>query len=235
MLIKQFINDSAVHRLLLFYVITLLLLDVAGGDLWLASKIYAMEGYQWSLQQHWLTENILHRGARLINYLCCALVLIATLYANVKRSKNKALANSLIALSLSLLSAFVLVAYLKAITNIACPWDLALFGGTEPYVHLLQKRPSYLPYKQCFPAGHASVGYAWVALYYFLKHVKPGWRFAGLATGLISGLVLGIAQQLRGAHFLSHDITTLLLSLLCAKFCFMLISETATTKESTYL
>ena len=50
MLIKQFINDSAVHRLLLFYVITLLLLDVAGGDLWLASKIYAMEGYQWSLQ-----------------------------------------------------------------------------------------------------------------------------------------------------------------------------------------
>ena len=223
MLIKQFINDSAVHRLLLFYVITLLLLDVAGGDLWLASKIYAMEGYQWSLQQHWLTENILHRGARLINYLCCALVLIATLYANVKRSKNKALADSLIALSLSLLSAFVLVAYLKAITNIACPWDLALFGGTEPYVHLLQKRPSYLPYNQCFPAGHASVGYAWVALYYFFKHSRPQYRFIGLATGLSAGLILGLTQQLRGAHFMSHDVTTLFICVLSAKSCFALL------------
>ncbi|WP_134056516.1 phosphatase PAP2 family protein [Rheinheimera aquimaris] len=235
MLIKQFVSDSSVHRLLFLYVIAWLLLDVAGGDIWLASKIYAIEGYQWSLQQHWLTESILHRGARQLNYVCCAIVLIATVVANFKRAKYKQLADSLLALSLALLSAFVLVAYLKAITNIACPWDLAVFGGTEPYIHLLQKRPSYLPYKQCFPAGHASVGYAWVALYYFLKQVKPGWRFAGLATGLISGLVLGIAQQLRGAHFLSHDITTLLLSLLCAKFCFMLISETPTTKESTYL
>lgn len=222
MLIKQFVSDSSVHRLLFFYVVAWLLLDVAGGDIWLASNIYAMEGYQWSLQQHWLTENILHRGARQLNYVCCAVVLIATVVANVKRATYKQLADSLLALSLALLSAFVLVAYLKAITNIACPWDLAVFGGTEPYIHLLQKRPSYLRYNQCFPAGHASVGYAWVALYYFFRQVKPGWRFAGLATGLICGLVLGIAQQLRGAHFLSHDITTLVLCLLCSRWCFML-------------
>ena len=34
--------------------------------------------------------------------------------------------------------------------------------------------------------------------------------------------MFGLAQQLRGAHFLSHDITTLVLCLLCARCCFML-------------
>lgn len=238
-LVKQFFSDSSLHRLVFLYVIALLLLDTAGGDVWLANKLYMLEGYQWSLQQYWLTEGVLHRGARLLNYICCALLLGATLYINLRRSQQRQLANSLLALCLSLVSAFVLIAYLKAVTNIACPWDLAIFGGTEPYIHLLQKRPSYLPYHQCFPAGHASVGYAWVALYYFFCRVKPGWRFAGLAVGISCGLILGITQQLRGAHFLSHDITTLLLCVLCARFWFICIAtlpaqaETKTTAEIT--
>jgi len=53
-----------------------------------------------------------------------------------------------------------LIAYFKALTNVACPRDLQLLGGKEPYFHLLSLRPNYLPYHQCFPAGHASVGYA---------------------------------------------------------------------------
>lgn len=225
MLIKQFISDSTVHRLLFFYVIAMLMLDIGGGDLWLASKLYAAEGYQWSLQQHWFTEDVLHKSARQLNYVCCTVVLLLTLYFNTQRARYRQLANSLIALSLSLLSAFAVVAYLKAITNVACPRDLTLFGGTEPYIHLLQRRPAYLPYEQCFPAGHASVGYAWVALFYFFSQVRPKWRTIGLMVGLITGLVLGTAQQLRGAHFLSHDVTTLLLCLLCAKLCFMLMCK----------
>lgn len=98
-----------------------------------------------------------------------------------------------------------------------------MFGGNEPYIHILQPRPSYLPYSQCFPAGHASVGYAWVALYYFLRHSRPHYRYAGLAAGLIGGAILGFTQQLRGAHFMSHDLTTLFICLCCAKLCFAAI------------
>ncbi|MAD73667.1 MAG: hypothetical protein CML20_02490 [Rheinheimera sp.] len=224
MVIKAYISDRTVYRLLLLYLIALLILDMGGGDIWLANKFYALEGYQWSLQQHWFTENILHKDARILNYVACALVLLLTGYFNLKRSSHKLLADSFAALSLSLFVSFVMVAYLKAITNIACPWDLTMFGGAEPYFHLLQNRPSYLPYRQCFPAGHASVGYAWLALFYFFKKVKPQWQFTALATGLILGVILGLAQQLRGAHFLSHDLTTLTLCMLSAKFCFMLFT-----------
>tara|TARA_R110002126_G_scaffold75469_27_gene188443 strand:- start:11256 stop:11933 length:678 start_codon:yes stop_codon:yes gene_type:complete len=221
-----------VYRLLLVYIVSLLVLDMGGGDVWLANKFYVLEGYQWSLQQHWFTENILHKDARIVNYIACSLVLLFTGYFNFRFSRNNLLADSFAALSLSLLVSFILVAYLKAITNIACPWDLTMFGGTEPYFHLLQNRPSYLPYNQCFPAGHASVGYAWVALFYFFKKIKPQWQYIGLATGLLLGMIFGLAQQLRGAHFLSHDLTTLTLCLLSAKFCFMLFTPQITTTTS---
>ena len=37
---------------------------------------------------------------------------------------------------------------------------------------------------RCFPAGHASAGYAWVALYFFFLAAAPRWRWLGLSTGL---------------------------------------------------
>jgi len=90
-----------------------------------------------------------------------------------------------------------------------CPWDLLRYGGTHPRVGLFGLRPAGLGRNHCFPAGHASGGYAWLALYFFFLAVRPGWRWAGLAAGACLGLVFGVSQQLRGAHFLSHDLWTI--------------------------
>lgn len=209
------------------YLLLMWLLSVAGGDLWLAGKWYALQGQHWLLRDHWLTEQVLHKGARLLNYLLTAIVLLLTIRALRQYRTASQLARSYVALSLALLSAFAVVAALKALTNVACPWSLSLFGGNEAYFSLLQPRPDSLPYSRCFPAGHASVGYAWVALYDFFARVKPQLRGLGLLGGLTAGAVLGLNQQLRGAHFMSHDITTLLLCLLCAKGCFALMHRTA--------
>lgn len=206
--------------LLAVYLALMLLLDRGGIDIWLASRFYALEGNQWALKDHWLTEDILHKGARKLNYLFALAVLLTTLYYLWLDKTKPALSKAYLALTLSLISSFALIAYFKAITNVACPWSLALFGGSEPYIQLLQPRPSYLPYSQCFPAGHASVGYAWVALYYFFRHSRPAYRFAGLAAGLIGGVILGFSQQLRGAHFMSHDLTTLFICICCARLYF---------------
>ena len=205
------------------YLLLMWLLNIAGGDLWLAGKWYALQGQHWLLRDHWLTEQVLHKGARQLNYLLTAVVLLLTIRALRQYRTAPQLARSYVALALSLLSAFAVVAALKAVTNVACPWSLSLFGGNEAYFSLLQPRPDSLPYSRCFPAGHASVGYAWVALYDFFARVKPSWRRAGLLAGLTAGAVLGLNQQLRGAHFMSHDLTTLLLCLLCSKGCFALM------------
>jgi len=45
-------------------------------------------------------------------------------------------------------------------------------------------------------------------LYFFFLNAGPHLRWRGLAIGIAAGVVFGIAQQLRGAHFLSHDLWT---------------------------
>ena len=43
-----------------------------------------------------------------------------------------------------------LVGGLKAVTNVDCPWDLAGFGGAQPYVALFADRPDALPRASVF-------------------------------------------------------------------------------------
>jgi len=203
--------------LVVLYFLLLLILDYAGVDIWLAKTLYHFEGIKWSLKHHWLTEDVIHKGGRLLNYIGIAVVLAMTIYWNCNKiQSDKRDAYNRLCLSLTL--SFISVNYLKAITNIDCPWDLSMFGGDMPYVHLFSDKPDWLPLARCFPAGHASAGYAWIALYYFFRRVAPRLQLMGLILGLSLGFIFGIAQQLRGAHFLSHDLTTLFLCWLIA-FC----------------
>lgn len=98
------------------------------------------------------------------------------------------------------------VGLLKQLTNIDCPWDLLPFGGRFPYMHLFADRPDALRAAHCFPAAHASSGYALMALYFIALEHGRSWARTGLVLGAAAGLVFGFAQQSRGAHFLSHDL-----------------------------
>lgn len=103
------------------------------------------------------------------------------------------------------------------------PWDLLRYGGRQPFIGLFTLRPEGMPAQACFPAGHASAGYAWLCLYFFALLWRPSWRWTGLWIGLGTGLVFGISQQLRGAHFLSHDIATALICWLLSLGLYVLI------------
>ena len=59
-----------------------------------------------------------------------------------------------------------------------------------------------------FPAGHASGGFALVALA-GLAATRRSRRIA-LAIGLALGTMMGIYQMLKGAHYLSHTLITAL-------------------------
>jgi membrane-associated PAP2 superfamily phosphatase len=101
---------------------------------------------------------------------------------------------------------------LKTITNVDCPWDLRAFGGRFPYVSLFGDRPDELRPGRCFPAAHASSGFALMALYFVFRERNQRLAYLGLATGMLVGLVFGLAQQARGAHFLSHDLWSAMLA-----------------------
>lgn len=189
------------------------------GDLWLADRIYAFEGHAWSLRHTWVTQHLVHQWGRELSIAAWLTVLAAWLVARFRpgwRGLQRPLLYLLVTVALSTL----LVSSTKSWSNVDCPWDLARYGGARAYVGLFEPKAAGAAHGVCFPAGHASGGYAWLALYFFLWMVKPQWRWWGLAAGLGAGLLFGISQQLRGAHFLSHDVAAAAICWTCAVLTF---------------
>jgi membrane-associated PAP2 superfamily phosphatase len=192
-----------------------LLLIVLHGDLWLADRLYTMEGHRWSLQTGYVTQDLLHATGRQASkdlWFALALIVAMSLLLPQWKRWRWPLLYLLLATALSTAA----VGLLKRWTNMDCPWDLLRYGGNRDYYTLFMHRPSILGHATCFPAGHASAGYAWIALYFFFLSTRPRWRWWGLGFALALGAVFGIAQQLRGAHFLSHDVWTLMICWLIA-------------------
>jgi len=183
-------------------------LMAGSGDRWFADQLYRLEGHQWALQHAWLANAVIHRGGKWLSASATLLVMVMCLHAG-KRPHLRAWRWPLLYVVLAVTLGTGTVSLLKSITHMDCPWDLVRYGGSRNYVGLLSARPAGMPAAACFPAGHASAGYAWVCLYFLALMVRPRWRWYGLAVGLLAGALFGVTQQLRGAHFLSHDVVTL--------------------------
>lgn len=104
-----------------------------------------------------------------------------------------------------------LVGWGKTVTNVFCPSEVRRYGGDVPYVTLCGGYPADdQPARKghCFPAGHASGGFALVALAGVARSRRG--RFLGLAAGGVVGGIMGGYQMLKGAHYLSHTLFTLM-------------------------
>lgn len=192
-------NRIAIAQALLPAALLIALALIAHGsglDLWLADRVFAAQGQQWLLRHHVLTSTVLHSGGRLLSQLAWAGVVVAWLLAR-RIEAWRPWQDALGRLALSVLLSVALIATMKQLIPAYCPWDLLRYGGSASIGD---------GGGACFPAGHASAGYAWMALARVPHSAR--WRRVGLAIGVVAGLVFGLDQQLRGAHFLSHDLWT---------------------------
>lgn len=159
----------------------------------------------WIGAGNWWVEDAIHTGGRWFIRAVVAFagaVWLTTYVESSFRDLRRPAAYFVVAMVL----AVACVGLLKTVTNVDCPWDLVPFGGHFPFVHLFADRADALRQGRCFPAAHASSGYALVALYFVWRERSRRLARVGLAIGLASGVVFGVAQQSRGAHFVSHDI-----------------------------
>ena len=108
----------------------------------------------------------------------------------------------------SILISLAVVGISKRISATSCPWDLHLFGGVAEYVSHWRWGVQDGGGGHCFPAGHASAGFAFIGGYFALYRDAPRYARAWLAFFIVLGLALGIGQQMRGAHFMSHTLWT---------------------------
>ena len=192
----------------IFFAAALLLLHATNADLLLADAIYALGDQRWAWRDAWLTNTLIHDGGRtLVGVIAVALLgalLLSMLYRPLAPWRS-----SLLYLFGSAFLGAMLVNVLKEVTQVDCPWDLARYGGTNIHVPLFGERIATQEPGRCFPAGHASAGYCWLGLFLVARSMAPRWQLPALLAPLTLGLVFGVAQQWRGAHFLSHDLWSL--------------------------
>lgn len=179
-------------------------------DIPIAKFWFELEGgeTQWSLRRAWLLENIMHIGGRNLVILL-AVIVLTFLMLSLWKPRIKPFRKSLALLFISVLSTVLLVRVGKDLSHVSCPWDQSMFGGSHYYLPIFAKLPTDSEFGVCFPGGHSSGGFAWVALYYFAYQNCPKQRWKGLVFGLVLGGIFSLSQQLRGAHFFSHGIWSL--------------------------
>ena len=178
--------------------------DAAGLDLAAAQLFGSAAGFP--LRDHWLLVQVMHEGGR---YLAWLLVLALTLGVwwphGVLRDLDVV---GRLQLAASALLALAVVSLTKNLSATSCPWDLAEFGGVARHISHWALGTADGGSGRCFPAGHASAGFAFVGGYFALRRTAPRAARWWLGGAVVAGLVLGVAQQMRGAHFMSHTLWT---------------------------
>lgn len=105
------------------------------------------------------------------------------------------------------------IGWSKSATNVFCPSEIRRYGGDVPYVRVLERHPAEDRPKRrgrCFPGGHASGGFALLALA-GLAHDRRG-QWLGIGIGLTVGSLMGFYQMAKGAHYISHTLITALVA-----------------------
>jgi membrane-associated PAP2 superfamily phosphatase len=209
--------DRTLWPALVLLAVTLAVFQCTDADLVIQDGLYHFETGRWLLPRdsRWL-EFIFHK---LPNYLIFVLVAVLSLRVfagerwRVLQFLPKPPGRGLAVLVLTLALTPSLVSLGKVVTRSHCPWSVRRYGGPEPYVKPLSRNDECCPPTRrgaCWPAGHASGGFALVALA-SLVATRRG-QVLGLLTGLLAGAVTGGYQMMKGAHYTSDTLVTMLLA-----------------------
>lgn len=182
----------------------LLAWDASGLDLAVARLAGTPFGFPWRSSQAlilWMHELPRLASWLLVLGLCAAIRWPFGLLRRLAAGERAQLA-------LTVLASVIAISLLKTASRTSCPWDLQAFGGVARHVSHWQWGVGDGGPGKCFPAGHASAAFAYVGGWFVWRRQWPAIARRWLAAAVLLGFALGIGQQLRGAHYLSHTLWT---------------------------
>lgn len=182
--------------------------EYTNADLLLANWFYDAQSRTFPWRHNWLTSTFLHYWVKKaivgVGYLLMAVALVDTVKHLPGISAGMRIRLRVVAWSALLIP--LVISTIKRYSVLACPWDLQMYGGDALYLRLLDAVPPGVQPGHCFPAGHASAGLWLAAFAVFWVPTKPLKALRVFLAGLGVGLFLGLVQQARGAHFLTHTL-----------------------------
>lgn len=178
-------------------------------DHFFAFPLYVGDGQWFGTSNEFLFRTILHKGGKSlpviagVGSLLFYLFSFSSLGTRLKRYRKQYL--YVIA---AIVTCALFVVGAKALSSSPCPWSLEMFGGNSNGAG------------KCFPAGHASSGFALFSLFFAVLSLNfsgvqmPARKIKFLSSlifiGVLSvGWLLGLGRQAQGAHFLSHTTATM--------------------------
>lgn len=177
-------------------------------DLRLADLFYDRARGAFPLQHAWFAEQFNHVILKaMLSCLAGAVVVLAlwdTRRPYVHWTPERRLGMRVLAMSA--ISVPVAISLLKRASSSHCPWELERYGGSAPYIRLLEWMPAGIEPGHCLPGGHASSALWLVGLAAFWLPQHPRKAMCMGASMLLFGVGVGWVQQLRGAHFLTHTL-----------------------------
>ncbi len=202
---------SPTRRLGLFTWVALLCLlgwDFSGFD---TSVMHAVtKNGVFALRDNWWLETVLHtRAKQLAIVVYLGLLVMVWWPKGVFRQWTRLQrVEIMVGITLSLIT----ISTLKRFSLTSCPWELQDFGGIAAYISHWQWGMSDGGSGHCFPGGHVSSAFAFLALALpCLGSDQAAQRTIGrqlLISVVLVGLVLGLTQTVRGAHYPSHTLWT---------------------------
>lgn len=177
-------------------------------DLYLADRMYDFASKKFLWRNNWFAAVFMHEWLKVV-LISIGLALTASLVVDRTFSSarfNETTRRRLYVVVSSCVLVPLSVSIVKSVSIHSCPWDLTRYGGVAPYLRIFDALPANAVAGHCFPAGHASSA-LWLASFaVFWLPARPIVAAMIFSAGLMSGVLLGWIQQMRGAHFLTHTL-----------------------------
>lgn len=194
-------------------IMAVLFFGLSPADIWVQKHFYNLATHQWILDtNNTVLKFVFYDGIKRL-LIVIAVLFLFVLILGWKKQLMRAYRRGLIIVVLSSIAVPLVVGSLKAVSNMPCPKSLDIFNGTYPHTCVWEKyatKDCHLEKQKCWPAGHASGGFALLSLI-FLFHSRKNKIIAGSIAMLI-GWSMGSYKMLIGDHFLSHTTITMILA-----------------------
>ena len=201
-------------------IITAILLSIliyffgsSNADYLIQDKLYNFSEHKWLLEYNAQPYRVIfYTGAKKALIIFASTILIGSIifFKSPLVQKYK---RGIAVVIISAILVPVTIGGLKKVTNMPCPKDEIRYGGTYPKTAVWKHyKDTNLSKKhiKCWPAGHASGGFALLSLIFLFKSKRA--KKLALLSAILVGWSMGGYKMLIGDHFLSHTIITMLMA-----------------------
>ena len=206
------------HNKQIFFTAFLLLTSIvffgiSDIDIYIQDLLYNTHTHRWLLMKDTQPyELIFYSGIKKL-LLGIAVILLGMWIFFRNHPRIKVYKKGLIVVIFSAILIPVVIGALKKTTNIPCPKHLIHYGGNYPHTAVWESYKT--PYDtldtiKCWPAGHASGGFALMSLFFLFRRKRN--RYIALGTAIVIGCSMGLYKMLIGDHFFSHTVITMLIA-----------------------